>query len=1296
MSAASTSRQGAEAPFEANAFPLDPGLRLLEASAGTGKTFALAHLVLRLVSEGGHRIRALLVVTFTEAAAAELRDRIATRLQQALSGLEGRADWQAPDAVLADWLARQPDPEIRRRWLGQLLLALEELDGADITTIHGFCRRSLARQALQAGLPPQLPLESDPEPLLAQVAHDYWQQQVLALPLPLLAGLRRAGLAPEGLREVLRQLDGDAALALDPLPAPNAVDLALAELLLPQWQDWLERFLERWSEQGQALQRAFCAAAQHWRALGCDKTTPYSAKPRSDRVAELNSWLARQGEALGYEAVRGQTLLSDYFHPGAFSHKARQVEGESPPPSLPEPELLTAIAELVDGPAQLLLLHACHWGRRELRRRRQRAGVISFGQLLEALDPGVEAREPSSLLRGVAERYAVALIDEFQDTDPVQWRILRLALGGGNHRLVMVGDPKQAIYRFRGGDLPTYLAARDQADACLGLRQNRRSSPALINALNGLMAGPLEGEGQGLPRSGLAVPPVQAAADLEALDAEGQPVAPIQLLWLGGERPAGAKLPSRTSLEAELPPRIAAAVCRLLGRGLVLRQGQERRPLRREDLCILVSTHNQAESLRAALEARGLASRLVSKADVFASPAALALQRLLDALADPADRGRLRLLAASPLLAWSAARLASASEEAWSELAGQLERLARRLGRSGPIGVINALLDSEALARLALGGRLLADLQQLATLVQERLHADQLGPAAAADWLRRLRLDPDRHVPEEHQAHSDRADGAIAVVTVHRSKGLEFPVVVCPYLWQAPHAGRRRLALRWQPRGSAAPRLSLHGDRRWGEGWQAARQTLQAEQAERERLAYVAVTRARQLLLLAWGPAAEQGCNPLQPWLLPRQPLASGESGEGSERSDADWRQAIASSIAARQLPIQLEDAPAADDPTPPAPQAPSDQRWSCGPVPRRRLDSLWGRCSYTSWTQSRHGAAADPSGGDQARDEGRDTADPAGEWLGATALAWPRSGPLAHFPRGSGAGDCLHRILEQVDYQQAMEAPENRQVAERELVRAGFADQPLEPLLEGLERLRHTPFGGDLGGWSLARLPRRERLNEMAFDLSLELVRAADLAAVFAAHPGGCCDAAYAERLQALPVASRGFLTGSIDLACPIPDRDGTVRWWVIDWKSNWLGERDGDGEPLACGPRHYQRPAMAELMLGCHYPLQAHLYLVALHRYLRWRLPGYLPEQHLGGYAYVFLRGVPGPLTPSGQAMAGPAMTRQPDAGHARAGQGDWRLLDPSQGEDVPGMFLERPPLQRLLALEALFAGGPPQERR
>ena len=350
--------------------------------------------------------------------------------------------------------------------------------------------------------------------------------------------------------------------------------------------------------------------------------------------------------------------------------------------------------------------------------------------------------------------------------------------------------------------------------------------------------------------------------------------------------------------------------------------------------------------------------------------------------------------------------------------------------------------------------------------------------------------------------------------------------------------------------------------------------------------------------------------------------------------------------------------------------------------------------------------ASADPWSAAVADDSGHGGGESAAPQPGDQPLEWPRHGPLQSFPRGSGAGDCLHRILEQVEYQMAMDAPENRQIAERELLRAGYADQPLDPLLEGLERLRHTPFGGDLGGWNLAQLPKCQRLNEMGFDLSLELVRAADLAAVFQAHPGGCCDAGYAERLQALPVASRGFLTGSIDMACPIPDREGQPRWWVIDWKSNWLGERDGDGEPVACGPHHYQRPAMAELMLECHYPLQAHLYLVALHRYLRWRLPGYAPERHLGGYAYVFLRGVPGPLAASGGWDAGQMEVGQMEAGQAEVGpavsrsaqdgQLELRLTEPSPGAEVPGIFLERPPLRRVLALEALFAGCRAEDKR
>ena len=1262
------------ARFDANRFPLSAGVQLLEASAGTGKTFALAHLVLRLVAEKGWPLRELLVVTYTDAAAAELRDRIASRLQAALTALENQApaDPDAPptppavDATLAAWLemlgseaAGQEPAQLR----GRLLLALEELGAADITTIHGFCRRTLQRQALEAGCAPELRIETQSDGLVAQVVHDYWQQQVLPLPVHLVAGLLDARVAPDLIETLLTTLDGDPALRLDPLPPDWSPETPLGEVLPETFSQRWGDFLAQWRERGEDLVKEFCSTAAQWSSQRtpdgkAPRIQPYATRHTKDRVAELNDWIATQPTQGDYEAVRNHILLSGYFHPGSFCRVARKLEGQQPQ-RLPQEPLLRAVADLVDGPAERVLLHACHWGRAELVRRRERRGMATFSQLLERLDPGPDDAIASPLLEAVARRYRAVLVDEFQDTDPIQWRILRRAFGQGLHPLVLVGDPKQAIYRFRGGDLDTYRAASRQAGEPWELVDNFRSTAALIEGFNGLMA-------PGLRRSKLAVPSVNARASRQ-----GPSGSPIDLLWLGPEDPAEPTPPSRTDLEARLPTWIASTVEAMLGDELrVVDRGRER-ALEAADYCLLVSHHRQAEQLRQALERRGIASRLVSKADVFDTPAATALQRFLDALADPADPNRLRLLAASPLQGWSAERIAATDSAGWSALAGRLDRLARQLERRGLLGVLADWLGSEHLARLAWSGRLLADLQQVAELVQEHLHGEQLGAAAAADWLRRLRLAEERVVPEEHQAHSDRADGAVAVVTIHRSKGLEFPVVICPYLWESASGGGRgpgRIGRRWHPPGADGPHLDLHLNSGWGPGHQAERQQRGAEEQERERLAYVALTRARHRLVLAWGPARDQQCNPLFPWLFAAEALPELDDDSLATVPPALWRQRLEQAISERALPIRLLAPPPATA-TPLRRLAPPTQELGAGPVPRRSLDSRWGRSSYTSWTQASHAALA-PA----ALEEGRDTLDPdapadesgggpsSGDEPADGAMAWPEQGPLAAFPRGAGAGDCLHRILERLDLTTSLQGAEATALVERELRRAGLDQESPDELLEGLEQMRTTPFGGPLQGLRVADLPSGHRLHEMNFDLTLERVRAADLAAAFAEHPGGLFGPDYAARVAQLPIDSSGFLTGSIDLvfrADPEPS-GGDGRWWVADWKSNWLGRRDGDGQPMACGPSDYGETAMAALMAASHYPLQAHLYLVALHRYLRWRLADYTPAQHLGGYAYVFLRGTPG--------AAGEAAL--PGA--------------------VPGMLVERPPLGRILALDRALGGG------
>jgi exodeoxyribonuclease V beta subunit len=1240
-----------EDDFQPNAFPLEPGLRLLEASAGTGKTFALAHLSLRLLTERAIPLRRLLVVTFTDAAAAELRERIGRRLQQALSGLQDPG-WEPPDAVLADWLAEQRQSSRAGETVMRLLLALEDLDGADITTIHGFCQRSLQRHALEAQRPPGLTLDSEGDTLLEQVVHSYWQGQVLGLPPHLIRGLSRQGMKTKALRSLLRTLDSDPGLELDPLPEELPVDTPLDAALPELWRQRWHQFAAEWQRRGPALMEALFTQAGEWKASGAEYrpyTLKESKKWSSGVVDTFIALHGDQGEPPPYDAVLGQEMVKTFLHPGTFCKVAREAEGiGSRPNQLPESPLMEAVAAMVDGPAELALLHACHWGRRELARRRQSLGLCSYAELLSGLDPGAAATAPTPLLAAVAGRYSAALIDEFQDTDPIQWRILRLAFGGGEHLLVMVGDPKQAIYRFRGGDLATYLAARAAAQRCYQMRENRRSTPELIEALNAFFD-------RGLPRSNLAMPRMEAKADRG-----GDRQVPMELLWLG----RSSSLPRSSEVNLLLPAQMAAYVAQLLANPPRLLESTGERALEPDDICFLVGTHAQAEDLRQALQDLGIASRLVSQADVFTTPAATAVQRLLDALADPADANRLRLLAASPLLGWNAETLREAPPLHWSALASRLQRMAQVWPQQGLLGSLGAVLTPEQMASHAKGGRFLADLQQVTELVQQRVHREQLGPHATARWLRRRRQAELERVPEAEQTHSDKVRQAVSVVTVHRSKGLEYPVVICPYLWLdggKPQGEGRR----WQRGSDQPPRLDLHRNRSWGDGYLAERDHQVAQEAERERLAYVALTRAMHRLVVAWVPAKDRECNPLYPWLFVNEPVPDVEEHWPDDTPLDIWRQRLSEQIAERRLPLRLLDPPALDLACLPSPRQEGAIPLATGPVPRESLYRGWARSSYTSWT---HGRARDegPRLPAEAVEEGRDTSDPEpeeGTVLEARppnpeAMSWPDLGPWADLPRGSGFGECLHRVLEQIDYGSPLPSPALQTVVTHELRRAGLDERWAPPLLDAIPQMLSTPFGGELGGLRPADLHAQARMNELHFDLSLHHVRAADLARAFGDHPGGAFGEAYAAALSQLPVNHCGFLTGSIDLIFPDP---ATERWWVLDWKSNWLGRRDGQGRTLSCGPGDYGTEVLQSLMASHHYPLQAHLYLVALHRYLAWRLPSYGPEQHLGGYAYVFVRGTPGA---SGQdVLPGP----------------------------VPGMVVERPPLERLLALDRALGTAP-----
>ena len=1183
---------GSTGRFEANDYPLTSGVRLLEASAGTGKTFALAHLVLRLVTEQLLSLDQLLVVTFTEAAAEELRDRIGRRLDAALQGLL-RRERNDPatteiDAVLKNWLEQHGQDSSQRRLLASRLLeALEALERADITTIHGFCRRSLRRQALQNGQALDLTLDDDPQTLAVQVAHDLWRDEVLRLDHGHVGGLLQAGLNPEALASALHRLDGDCAVRIAEEAEPIAADQSLAETF-PNWlrSRW-EHFIEQWQSQGMVLEQALRSCAAEWRSLGCTNTKPFSSRPTKDRCSELDHWIVQISNSkdplIRYTEVRNQGLLGGYYHPGSFEKTARAC-GEADP-SLPSSALQTAIAALWDGPAEQTWRYLLIKGLTEINARRRHRGVVGFSGLLDALDPS-RSTAAESWLMPLRARYRVALIDEFQDTDPLQWRLLKTAFTTPNHLLLMVGDPKQAIYRFRGGDLNTYKTARQDADRIDVLLDNRRTTPQLMRGINQLLA-------PGLPLSELPVPRVTPRSSAEPIALpEGQ--TSLQILDVNSEEQDAVS--SRTAVEGKIP-RIAT--------DLILQILEDDRELDPSDVCVLVSRHRQAEDIRAALATSGLPSRLVSQGDVFASRGASDLQTFLDALARPAHAEGLRQLAVSSLLQWRSETLAAAEVNGQLDLlATHVQELTAELPQLGLMGCLARLMDGQTVADLSSRGRLLGDLQQCARLVQDTMHRQGLDASSGADWLRRQRLHPPETIAEQRQPFSDLAASAVAVVTVHRSKGLQYPVVICPYLWEAPLPGKGPL---WRvPPGadSASWRVALNSH--WGLGHAASHHDAKESQAEAERLAYVAITRAERHLVLFEARAARQEGNPIASWL---QHLADSPTSLIS-RHPAElnavtryWRPRIGQ----REL--------------------------SCGPVPTHGFERSWGRSSYSAWISGHDDVKSispDPRNFEEGRDvDARTISDTEIRSLrDQDEPVDPEDSPLGLFPRGAAAGDCLHRILEQIPFDQPIAQDNNRVLVERELTRSGLDTDLVDSVLDGLSTLMQAPFGGPLGNLQLQSLHNGRRLHELSFDLPVahegRAVRPGQLASAFRTEPDQRFGGKYADSLENLDFVSRGFLTGSIDLVFTDSDDPDTARWWVADWKSNWIGDRNVDGRPVHCGPRHYSQSAMEEQMHLHHYPLQAHLYLVALHRFLQWRLDGYQPERHLGGYAYVFLRGV------------------------------------------------------------------------
>ncbi len=1132
-----------------DALALDAGERvLIEASAGTGKTWTIAALYLRLVLGHGRRPTGIVVTTFTDAAASELSERIRSRLGAALTAAEADDATRASDD--ADWLATRWSDESRRAADRlALMTALADLPAAPIGTLHSLARRILIDFAIEPGA---FDLIDDAE-FLAEAVDDALRL-LAADPAP---GARWWRRDRRRLENALRTLLGGSR-AVDHT-APDAIADWLSEEHRAALRDLAASpglFLPKKKAVANALERlaAFLDAGDLSATLSGGKAL--AALDLDDQVSP-----ARIAELAGATLFRDALRIDRWLRMEPERRDAGRV--------------LAALVERVRG-----------WRTQRLAER----GAHSFDSLIATAHAALTASD-RSLADRVHQRWPVVLVDECQDTDARQFAMIdaigRDVDGTPRGLTVLIGDPKQAIYRFRGGDLDAYLAAIASATQRLTLATNYRSSRACVAAVNRFYALTAPGFHSSMPGRPLAPPPI----DHHPVAASGKPDATP--LTIAGAVPTAALTlhyladpPTATGPRRERALAASAAqIAALLGGGQA-RIGD--RPLAAGDLAVLLPRNADVARLRELLADVGVAAVGSGRDSVFETDAAADLAIVLAALVDAdGDLPSLAAALATPLLGRNRADLITLRTDPATQAHAWTQRQAWRAAwlARGVLALVLALIDSAVAAGVALDERTLTDLVHLGEL----LATPEAGgtPAAQLSWLRRQLAEPhDPRAGRERQLRLPSDAGRVRLMTLHAAKGLEFGIVFLPLMWM--HA--------WQERNTTAEYTAADGRRGYDVGSldyaDHLEHTRVEDQDERFRTLYVALTRAIHACHVQVLP--------------PSRP----RDGRANARPPADPERSALDVLIERLLPRRAEIEPVRDgllwcddvgQVESPAPLAAADidtSSWSVRPLPPPRR--LRRSASFSSLVGP-HAAAVDHAVG--AEDEfvaARDDDD--GRDAGSNDSAHAEILALADH-RGPEFGNALHQVFEE-------RAPGPARDADAALI-----DEALQrhlPALIAAERQRLAAQLGqrigacldaDLGGGlTLAGLPSADQVVEPGFHFAAEGI---DVGALLALLVGrGLLD----PDTHATPRAPLdGLVSGRIDL---VLRHDG--RYHLLDYKSNWLGTRVDD----------YRGDALAAAMRAQNYPLQALLYMVALERWLRERLAGYERERHLGDAIYLFVR--------------------------------------------------------------------------
>ena len=1201
-------------------FPLH-GSRLIEASAGTGKTYTIAALYVRLILQHGEHNKAafnrpllppeILVVTFTDAATQELRDRIRAKLVEAAQVF--RDEISQPDALLSQLRADYPQAQ----WAAcaqRLDQAAQWMDEAAVSTIHSWCQRMLREHAFDSGSLFTQTLETDHSDLLALVVKDYWRQHCYPLQGHNVLWTLEHWQQPAALHSKIQPLlhaqstastGTDYQQSLNQLldSAIEAQQQALAELKAP-WPAWTQELRD-------ILDQAVAAKAVNGRMI---QTARYSGW-----LDKINAWAA-DPKQLKFDIGTGVTRLT----PDGLHEAWKDTSAVPQHPALQAMQSLpTELDRLTFALDEQALWHAAHWVKRRFHLEKQQRAQMGFDDMLTRLDQALQGPNGQRLAQVIRLQFPIAMIDEFQDTDPLQYRIFDRIYSITDNRddcgLFLIGDPKQAIYSFRGADIHTYLYARRATTGRhYNLDTNYRSSAAMVAAVNQLFKlaeDRANSRGAFLfkqqDNNDLPFIPVHAQGRKEQWTVAGQ-AQPALSVWLIESDQAI----SREQYIEAMAASSASEIVRLLNLGLQQQAGFENaqgqlQALQPNHIAVLVRDLREAQAMRKHLAQRNVRSVYLSDKDsVFDSQEAQDVLTWLWACLTPDNERALKAALASSTLALPLSELERINQDEllWEQRVLQFQAYCARWQKQGVLPMLRQMMHDFALAQRLVqrpdGERALTNLLHLAELLQQA--ARELDGEFALLRYLQTACAGQAESAQEQVLRLESDESLVRVVTIHKSKGLEYPLVFLPFIcgFRAQDGKKPFMIQEDQQR-----KLILHAEQQ------------HLEQAENERLGedlrllYVALTRSRHACWIGMADLKKGQSktsvlhqSALGYLLNNAQPLTS----SAALRSwFTDYQQRLQASRAL----AHVSHIAVAPEPTADCAKGATEAFTAQWRIAQRRTREHWWIASYSALRLSAQAPEDDqhmrervedlapqsPFAQNISDDEHYDAA----VSLPSTQNAGEDSLGLHSFPRGAKPGTFLHSLLEwaaEQGFAAVLQQPEKaQQLIEARCQSYGF-EAYSELLWPWLSDYLQCPFTVS-ADTPLVLSNVQHYQAEMEFWFSTNNVDTVQLDRLVRQYilPG-------AERPYLQPERLNGMFKGFIDL---VVEHAGC--YYVIDYKSNWLGVDQSD----------YSVEAMNACVLSHRYDLQYVFYVLALHRLLKLRIADYDYDRHIGGAVYMFLRG-------------------------------------------------------------------------